>query len=172
MWIFGYGSLTWDNWEHEFGCLRKEEAKLLSFRRDFNKASTSRWGTRPDPCPTLGLESAVGASCVGMAFEFPDHRSEEILSYLKRREGHDFTLAEGIVHRRTGSRVRAHIPSNDRHGETYLGNRTIAERVSMARVAVGSAGRCIDYVANIRQELRSRGIDDACVEQFWRSVTL
>lgn len=171
MWIFGYGSLMWDTWEQEFGCLRKEKAELLSFRRNFNKASTSRWGTRSAPGPTLGLEPAEGASCVGIAFEFPEHRSEEVLSYLKRREGRDFTLAQGIVHLRSGGRVRARIPTNDRHGKSYIGNRTIAERVSMARVAAGTAGRCIDYVAKIRQELVQREIDDPYVEQFWRALS-
>ena len=171
MWIFGYGSLMCENWEQEFGCLRKEEAELLSFRRDFNKASTSRWGTRSTPGPTLGLEPAEGFSCVGIAFEFPEHRSKRILSYLKQREGRDFTLAEGIVHLRSGGHVLARIPTNDRHGKSYIGNKTIAERVTMARVAAGRAGRCIDYVAKIRQELLRREIEDPYVEQFWRALS-
>src|ERR1700682_2404810 len=115
MWIFGYGSLMCDAWEQQFGGLRKEEAELLSFRRDFNKASTSRWGTPSAPGPTLGLEPAKGASCVGVAFKFPGHRSEEILSYLNRREGRGFILTEDIVYLRGGGYVHARIPTNDRN---------------------------------------------------------
>jgi cation transport protein ChaC len=170
MWIFGYGSLMWDNWEQRFGCLRKEEAELASFRRDFNKASTSRWGTESAPGPTLGLEPVEGTKCIGVAFEFPEDRSEKVSRYLKRREGCDFLLVKGLVELRRGGRVRAHIPTNDRNGKTYIGKRTIAERVSMARVATGKAGRCADYVANIRQELVRRGIDDPYVEEFWRAL--
>ena len=40
----------------------------------------------------------------------------------------------------------------------------------MARVAAGKAGRCADYVANIRQELVRRRIDDSYVEDFWRAL--
>ena len=122
MWIFGYGSLMWDNWEQQFGCLRKEEAELQSFRRDFNKASTRRWGSQSAPGPTLGLEPAKGARCVGMAFEFPDDRSEEILSYLKGREGPDFTLPDKTVQLRSGCAVPARVSTNSGSGETYIGN--------------------------------------------------
>jgi hypothetical protein len=55
MWIFGYGSLMWDSWEQNFGCLGKEEAQLESFRRDFNKASTFRWGSRSAPVQLSAL---------------------------------------------------------------------------------------------------------------------
>jgi cation transport protein ChaC len=172
MWIFGYGSLMWDCWEMQFGCLRKEEAELQSFRRDFNKASTVRWGSRSAPGPTLGLEPAEGATCTGVAFEFPDNRSEEIFSYLKEREGHDFTLAKGTVQLQSGSQACARIPTNNRSGETYIGSMPVAERASMVRIASGKAGRCSDYVASIRNELVQRGIDDPYVEEFWRAVSI
>jgi glutathione-specific gamma-glutamylcyclotransferase len=171
MWIFGYGSLIWDNWEQAYGCVRKEEAKLCSFRRDFNKASAVRWGSSSQPCPTLGLEPAEDASCIGVAFEFPDQRFEEIMSYLQRREGGDFTFVEGIVRRSAGDDVRAYIPVNEKCGKTYIGDKSIAERVSMARNAEGKAGKCLDYVTNIRQELRRREIDDPFVEEFWRALS-
>lgn len=167
MWIFGYGSLMWDSWELSFGCLRKEEAELQSFRRDFNKASVFRWGSRAAPGPTLGIEPDEHACCIGVAFEFSDDPSDEILRYLKKRESSDFSLEEGTVHLRDGTLATAKIPTNDRHARTYIGDKSIAERAGMARVAAGKAGRCIDYVANIREELRRRGIDDASVEEFW-----
>ena len=170
MWIFGYGSLMWDSWEQSFGCLRKEEAQLQSFRRDFNKASTFRWGSKSAPGPTLGIEPDQDACCIGLAFEFSDDRSEEILGYLKKREGSDFTLEQGIVQLCDGTLITAKIPTNDRRGRTYIGDKIIAERAAMARVAAGKAGKCIDYVANIRQELRRRGIDDPNVEEFWQAL--
>jgi cation transport protein ChaC len=171
MWIFGYGSLMWDGWEQEFGCLRSEEAELPSFRRDFNKASTRRWGTESAPGPTLGLEPTEAATCVGVAFNFADARREEILSQLKHREGPHFSLLEHVVQLRGGDRVPALIPINDRNAKTYIGSRTIAERVLMARTASGTAGRCSDYVANVRQELARRGVHDPCVERFCSAVS-
>jgi cation transport protein ChaC len=168
MWIFGYGSLIWDNWEQSFGCVRKEEANLQSCRRDFNKASTFRWGTRSAPGPTLGIEPDANACCIGLAFEFSDARSDEILAYLKKREGNDFILETGTVYLRDGTYITARIPTNNRRAATYVGHKTTAERAAMARVASGKAGKCIDYVRNIREELRHRGIDDPNVEEFWR----
>jgi hypothetical protein len=34
----------------------------------------------------------------------------------------------------------------------------------------GKVGKCIDYVASIREEALQRGIDDLNVEEFWRTV--
>jgi len=141
MWIFGYGSLMWDGWEQNFGCLRNEEGHLRSFRRDFNKASTFRWGSKSAPGPTLGLEPDEGACCIGLAFEFSDDRSGEVLRYLKKREGSDFTLEQGTVQLRNGTLITAKIPTNDRRGRTYIGDKTIAERAAMARDASGRAGK-------------------------------
>jgi cation transport regulator ChaC len=38
MWVFGYGSLMWDHWETQFGCLRSLVADLPGYQRVFNKA--------------------------------------------------------------------------------------------------------------------------------------
>lgn len=72
MWIFGYGSLMWDNWESSYGCSRKCIALLKGYRRTFNKASTQNRGTRKAPCPTLNLENDATGTCKGIAFELPD----------------------------------------------------------------------------------------------------
>jgi cation transport protein ChaC len=170
MWVFGYGSLMWDSWEGSFRCLRREEAQPQFSRRDFNKASVWRWGSPSAPGPTLGLEPDASGSCTGLAFEFPDDRPQEIIAYLKKREGADFILEQGTVTFHDGNSVNATIPTNNRSGPTYIGHKTIAERAAMAKLASGKAGRCSDYVANIRDELRKRGIDDLNVENFWRAL--
>src|SRR6266540_5030931 len=157
MWVFGYGSLMWDGWEHPFGCARAEGAQLPSFRRDFNKASTYRWGTKSAPGPTLGLEPAEGASCAGLAFELQDGQSAEVIRYLRKREGDDFTIEEHSIQLSDGSQVIAIVPVNYRTAATYCGAMTIAQRASMARVASGKAGNCRDYVSGIREKLISMG---------------
>lgn len=87
MWVFGYGSLMWDGWEAQHRCTRRERASLPGFHLDFNKASRENWGTRDQPCPTLGLDADADARCEGLAFELPDAERDRAVDYLKRREG-------------------------------------------------------------------------------------
>jgi glutathione-specific gamma-glutamylcyclotransferase len=90
MWVFGYGSLMWDGWEQQRGCIRRAGAELRGFRRIFNKASVENWGTADHPCPTLNLERIDSGVCRGIAFEFGNDRSEALLDYLATREGRAF----------------------------------------------------------------------------------
>jgi cation transport protein ChaC len=92
MWIFGYGSLMWDDWESRYGCLRKCVAVLNGYRRTFNKASTKNRGSKKAPCPTLNLEKDATGACKGMAFSFPDERSRDVRGCLAKREGTNFQL--------------------------------------------------------------------------------
>lgn len=166
MWVFGYGSLMWDGWENEFGCIRKETATLRAFRRDFNKASVQNWGSASTPGPTLGLEPLREAECIGMAFEFPSNERERILEALRAREGSSFALEEKEVQLASGSTIRTFVPVNDRSKASYLGKQTLEERAKLAAVATGSSGFCRDYVANILAKLQALGIMDRVVEEF------
>lgn len=83
MWVFGFGSLLWDGWEKELGCLSKSKAELKGYLRKFNKASVKNWGTRENPGPTLNIEQDEDAACPGLAFEFPETDKSKILEYLR-----------------------------------------------------------------------------------------
>lgn len=92
MWIFGFGSLMFDRWEKEFGCLRQCWADLAGYRRSFNKRSFESRGTRKAPGLTLNLETEGGVTCRGAAFEFTDDdKSEAMKRELRRREACDPT---------------------------------------------------------------------------------
>jgi hypothetical protein len=108
VWVFGYGSLMWDNWETAHGCLRHVAAVLPGFRRAFNKPSVNRWGTRDKPCPTLNLAAEPLASCKGVAFEFPEEKRGEVLDYLAQREaGFDLNEKEIRLENENGDSVMA-----------------------------------------------------------------
>jgi glutathione-specific gamma-glutamylcyclotransferase len=106
MWVFGYGSLMWDGWEIDRGCLRRMTGELRGYVRRFNKLSVRNWGTRPYPGPTLNLV-ASNSSCRGIVFEFPESRRAEIMAYLVQREGENFTLSERPIVLGGGAAVAA-----------------------------------------------------------------
>ena len=104
MWVFGYGSLMWDRWEAEWGCLRRMTGELQGYARSFNKRSVRNWGTRLCPGPTLNLITSE-SSCLGIAFEFPEAHRADILAYLVEREGKNFTLNERRIVLEDGTAV-------------------------------------------------------------------
>ena len=146
MWIFGYGSLMWDNWEKNYDGRKVDRAILKDYRRSFNKSSVVNWGSSNNGCPTLGLENEQGFECIGVAFEFDDSHRDSIISMLRRREGSSFELKELNVTLPDGSDVLAITPVNKLNANTYIGDITIKKRAEMAKVAKGKEGSCIDYI--------------------------
>jgi cation transport protein ChaC len=168
MWVFGYGSLMYDGWEASFGCLEVTRADLPGYARIFNKKSTTNWGTRASPGPTLNLEPADGATCTGMAFRFDAARSEEVLNALRKREGKNFDLRQLRIRTPDGAEHQAVVA-------LYTGTNTFAtsspaELARFAMTATGSSGRCRDYIDATHQHLKLLGIDDPAVSSVWKCM--
>jgi cation transport protein ChaC len=163
MWVFGYGSLMWDNWEQQQACISKKIATLSGYQRSFNKPSRRNWGTPQQPGPTLNLIKAKGKVCRGMAFQFEDERRGELLAYLGQREGRGFEFPELRIRFCISSRAVALVP-------IYRGQDVIAkppgEIALMAISANGDSGRCSEYILNIDEKLRSLSIRDEAVEEL------
>jgi len=170
MWIFGYGSLMWDEWETRFDGHKIDSAILPNYRRDFNKKSTVNWGTAKSPAPTLGLEYIQGEECIGCAFEFSDEKEESVLAYLAQREGGSFALQKLNIVLPDKESVQAFVPVNQNTSSTYIGNLSLIHRAKMARCASGTSGKCVDYVTSIRNKLLELDIKDAHVENFWEAI--
>jgi cation transport protein ChaC len=170
MWVFGYGSLMWDEWENKFEGKRYNKAKLTNYHREFNKKSTSNWGSVQYPGPTLGLEEEQGSECIGCAFEFSEDIKEEIIMYLTIREGSSFSLIELDVTLESGDTIKAFIPINSRLAHTFIGNLDLNKRAQMAKTAIGSHGNCIEYISNIRNKLAELNIEDRHIQEFWNAI--
>ena len=168
MWVFGYGSLMWDNWETGYGCLRRVLANLPRFRRTFNKASVKNWGTRERPGPTLNLAADPGSSCAGVAFEFPDRRRCEVLACLEQREGKGFALEKQQIQLENGDWVEAVVPIYS--GKNLLDAETYDRLAKMACAAEGTKGTAVDYVRNVAGKLDNLGIHDVAVNEFLRAI--
>lgn len=168
MWIFGYGSLMWDNWETKFGCTRRVVADLSGYCRQFNKASVRNWGTEGAPGPTLNLSKLETDICRGIAFQFPDAQKTEVLSYLKEREGKAFPLHDIVVRLEDQSEVSALVPLYN--GKNVIEGKTTEELAAMVLAASGTHGTCLDYVTGIVVKLSSLGINDPAVSDLWEAV--
>jgi cation transport protein ChaC len=168
MWVFGYGSLMWDNWEASYGCLRRVLANLPGFHRIFNKASVKNWGTRERPAPTLNLTADSSSSCRGVAFEFPERKRGEVLAYLRRREGKGFALEEQKIQLESGNWVGAVVPIYS--GTNLLSAKTYNELAKMACLAEGTNGAGVDYVQNLAGKLANLGIHDGEVDEFLTAI--
>lgn len=168
MWVFGYGSLMWDGWEASFKCSRRELATLFGYRRSFNKSSVKNWGAKEKPCPTLNLQADSAASCTGMAFEFFGETENDVLAYLKKREGKDFTLEMHTVHFKDSTTVQALVPIY--HGINLIPDVTVTRKSEMIRAANGDRGTCMAYLQGISEQLVSLGIDDPVVTELMNAL--
>jgi cation transport protein ChaC len=168
MWIFGYGSLMWDDWETKKLSSRRAIATLLKFRRAFNKASVKNWGDRVNPGPTLQVVPDPTGQLKGVAFEFPDEQSSNVLKAVKEREGPNFELRELEVVLDDGNRVKALVPIYT--GRFVIPNKSMAELAAMAKIAKGDEGKCFDYVKGIAEELKKLDIDDPVVQELWAAM--
>ena len=168
MWVFGYGSLMWDNWEVQFAAKRRVIAELHGFRRAFNKASVRNSGTQEAPGPTLNLEVNEDSVCVGVAFQFPAIIGSEVTSYLGAREGRGFCLRSLPVAIPTGQIVDAFVPIYT--GSNSITGKSTAQLTQMIAIAAGTNGSCRGYLDGIYKELTSIGIDDSVVSILWNAV--
>lgn len=166
MWIFGYGSLMWGGWEAEFACEQRATARLHGYRRIFNKASVKNWGTPECPCPTLNLVADPLASCVGMAFQFPERRVADVKSYLAKREGRYFPLVERKI---TVDDMQV-MASTSLYNGTALDTGAASEMLAAIQRTGGTSGLCRDYVAQVYTELGRLGIDDPTVTELWNHL--
>jgi len=126
MWIFSYGSLMWKLDDLERYIKQRQKATLNGFHRDFNKSSTTNWGTKNNPAPTLGLDG--GGSCIGIAYECDDNDENKVLRILQSREGAHFQFPKNKILVENVGEVEAYYPYNLRDS-SYIGNIPIKERV-------------------------------------------
>lgn len=158
----------WDGWEASRNCIRRAPADLRGFQRVFNKASIVNWGTKDHPCPTLNLKRSETSVCHGIAFEFPAAHRQELLLYLKIREGRGFALLELPVFVQAVGEVKAFTPIYE--GRNTISMTTTIELASLAGSARGTSGICAEYIRGIHAELTRLGLEDAAVTELWRAA--
>lgn len=166
--VFGFGSLTFDGWESEFGCIGSQRATLRGYRRTFNKKSVRNWGTAENPGITLNLEPFDGGQCEGVGFEFPgDVQVPVLLRALRKREGCYPTDLQ--IQLADGRSVEAKVYIYE--GINLLDPATSpAEKAAMVLKAQGTSGSALDYVRRNFEGLHDVGLDDHAVTELWDAV--
>jgi len=170
LWVFGYGSLMWGNWEADFQGINRGKASLRGYHRAFNKKSTVNWGTRDAPCPTLGLEESSEAECIGLIFEFDDNQRHSVEAELKKREGPSFQQLELEVELENGQKVTAFTSVNLTNKWTYIKDAELGKFVDAARSTSGKSGNCFEYIKNLFIMCKKLEIQDDHIQKMWELI--
>ncbi|WP_354115955.1 gamma-glutamylcyclotransferase [Bradyrhizobium sp. LA7.1] len=169
VWVFGYGSLTFDGWQSKFDCVGHQRATLLGYRRTFNKKSVRNWGTRESPGITLNLERFEGARCEGVGFEFPDKGQKVLLDALLDREACGPTELQ--VQLADGRSVKALVYIYYERRNLLDPATNAAEKAEMIHKARGTSGSAVDYVRRNFEGLQAVGLEDQAVTELWEAVS-
>lgn len=132
-------------------------ADLRGYRRTLNKASVKNWGSVEHPGLKLHITSDPSGTCRGIAFGFPDQKYEAVMAYLRKRQG-GLLLRTQEVNIAGHNGVTAVVPLYE--GKNLLCEGSLDDIVRMVGAAIGSSGRCIDYVTKLHSKLGELGIAD------------
>ena len=169
--IFGYGSIIWDNKDIE--PLDIIDAKLIGAHRSFNKKSNVSRGTKSKPGLVLGLE--YGGECQGKVIVI----KEEHYSKILKREGGYEPINSSL------SKIIKVIDINkDEEIENCIvffpnpnGPNFVSSDVDLKQksdiILKGEKGKRSDskeYLSEIRKYLKEEGIIDNEIEKLYKLV--
>jgi cation transport protein ChaC len=169
--IFGYGSIIWDNKDVE--PLDIIDAKLIGARRSFNKKSNVSRGTKSKPGLVLGLE--YGGECQGKVIVI----KEEYYSKILKREGGYEPINSSI-----SKNIKVININNDEEIENCIvffpnpkGPNFVSSDVDLKQKAdiilkgeKGKRSDSKDYLSEIRKYLKEEGIIDNEIEKLYKLV--
>lgn len=160
LWIFGYGSLLWNP---GFAYSARHIARLDGFHRSFCMWSIHHRGTVEKPGLVLALDSAEGASCMGVVFEVPAECAEETLEYLRAREliSAAYLETHQMVTLEDGQQKRAVAYIIDRTHEQYCGGLSLEAQAQTIAGAVGGRGPNCAYLHQTAAQLKELNLPDA-----------
>ena len=170
VWVFGYGSLMWDN--SEFRPQRKVMATLVGAHRSYNKKSIESRGTRNRPGLVLGTEPSGQMQGIALLID------QSYVPALDRREGTSgytkiATPSQGLkiidAENQLLSPCIVYI-SNPSHS-SYVGNLNLEQRAQIAINAErGIRGTSVNYIKETLEKSLSLGINDSVLKEMLEEV--
>ena len=163
LWVFGYGSLTWDPGFH-FCELRL--ARLSAFQRRFGCRTTFGRGA-PD-CPGLMLTLLPGeGECVGLAFRIDAAHLEHELGMVWRREMIRGTYRPCLLPLQTpqGDITALVFAANDAHAD-HVGELTLEQTADSIARASGVLGSNRQYLEQLVAQLGHLDIRDRYLDEL------
>ena len=153
IWLFGYGSLIH---KVDFPIIDKRDAYINDWQRRFWQGSHDHRGTPDKPGRVLTLVESEGAICHGVAYRV----SAEVFDFLDHREKNCYLRHEVTIHFSATESKTGLIYIADKDNEAYLGpasEREIAQHIAISK---GPSGPNPDYVIDLANALRSKGVTD------------
>lgn len=157
LWVFAYGSLTWDPGFH-FDEVRL--AELPGFRRRFGLRTTLGRGSPETPGLMLTLEPGAG-DCAGLAFRIDAESAAHESGMLWRREMIRGGYRPCLLPLRTpqGEVTALVFAANPAHAD-HVGELPLQQTAAIIARATGMMGRNRDYLEQLVRQLAHLGIVD------------
>lgn len=167
--VFGYGSLIFRP-DLEFE--RAEWVYVTGWKRRFYQGSVDHRGLPEAPGRVVTLLPAEpDARCWGVAYHLSERVYHAMLERLDRREVGGYDRHRLTLHRTGGDPVGeslVYVATPDNPG--YLGPAPLSQMAQQILHAVGPSGRNRDYVYQLAEALRARGLDDPHVFELDQAV--
>jgi cation transport protein ChaC len=186
IWVFGYGSLMWDN--EQYQPIKIKKATLKGMHRSFNRLSTVSRGTKSNPGLVLGLED--GEECLGIAIQIdesfldksPDDKtislreremgkmgakkpSEKVGGYYESKERqiiiNDGPIIENCI---------VYLPNPSSVNFIKKGSMTLKEKALIAINSKPPSGNPTDYVFNLYDECKKLEINDKYLDEMYNKI--
>eukprot|EP01128_Nolandella_sp_AFSM9_P008264 TRINITY_DN485_c0_g1_i4.p1 TRINITY_DN485_c0_g1~~TRINITY_DN485_c0_g1_i4.p1 ORF type:complete len:196 (+),score=19.78 TRINITY_DN485_c0_g1_i4:190-777(+) len=161
LWVFGYGSLLW---KPCFPFVSTQSGYILGWKRRFWQGSTDHRGIPGSPGRVVTvLKGSESDQVWGLCYQVAPEKREEILEYLDVREQCGYTRAEVTVIKPDGGFIEALLYTANEENEAYLGpasHEAIARQICSCR---GKSGPNTQYLCELADALRARGMHDSHV---------
>ncbi len=156
LWVFAYGSLTWNP---TFHFAERRRGRIHGYHRSFCLWSHVGRGSRDNPGLMLGLDR--GGACAGALFRIAAGDVEHESALLWAREMMmPVYRARWLAARTEAGPVRAVGFVVDRSCEQYAGRLPTERLVAAMATASGALGSSFDYLRALTDELDTMGIRD------------
>ena len=167
LWVFGYGSLISNPIIAHNHCLT---AQIHGYHRRFCLWTKIGRGTPEFPGLVLSLD--YGGSCVGVAYRLEPDTAIAELDLLWRREMLTLAYNARWLHLHTPEGIKRGLAFVvKRESPAYAPPMRFEDTVKTVATAIGSNGRCYDYLFDTLAGIKEYGIHDAMMEKLANAVS-